>query len=196
MMNNQALPVAKDCAFVAKFVAKDASDNLSFAFSLMHQGRYAEAFLLLSSCTAAGGMGEKEPAPHFALGLCRLRACDPAGAVSCFEQALRLIKTQTPASALENATAQASAAASETYYKLAAKQIAAKTYLEPMDAGFCSLFPKMARQTVILALIYAHLKCENIEQAKRLAAGLTGKEFEDYRKTLENYASNILEETL
>jgi hypothetical protein len=141
------------------------------------QGRDAEAYLLLSEA----GL-EKEPSARHALGICHLRADNPDKAVSCFEQALALLKAgiakESPVSGLEPPPTD------ETYIRLAVKQIAAKAYLRPMDADFCSRFPKTAKQTVLLSLIHAYRETGNDEQARRLAAGLAGKEFEEYKKSL------------
>ena len=151
---------------------KSESNKLSLALSCLCQGRNAEAFLILS-----GPDLEKEPAAQFALGLCYRRADDLPKAVSCFEQALRHLK-------INFAPTGESQAADETYLRLAVKQIEAKAYLEPMDADFCAFFPKMAKQTILLALIDTYKEHGMTEQAQKLAAGLVGAEFTAFRNTL------------
>ena len=150
-------------------------DRLAAAIAYIRQRRNAQAFLLLSAKEL-----EQHSAARFALGLCHLQAADLSAAIACFEQALRLLKTlsATLPAALENG---------ETYLKLAEKQIEDKVYLTPMDADFCEQFPKVAEQTVTLALIDAYLQKDMPEQAQRLLAGLTGTAFAAYKqKLLEN----------
>ena len=151
--------------------ARQGTDKLALAVSCLRQRRNAQAFLLLS----APGL-EKAPAAQFALGLCYLRANDLSKAIACLEQTLRLLKAAT--------APRESPVADETYLQLAAEQIDREVYLEPMDADFCVRFPQAAEQTALLALIHTYRENGMEEQAKRLAAGLTGAEFAEYRKTL------------
>jgi tetratricopeptide (TPR) repeat protein len=152
--------------------SRPETGKLALAVSCVRQGRNAQAFLLLS-----GPGFEKAPAAQFALGLCYLHAEELSKAIACFEQTLHLLKASSaPSRELQ--------AAKETYVKLAAKQIEAKAYLEPMDADFFAGFPQAAEQNTLLALIHAYRGNGMIEQARRLAAGLTGAEFEEYKKTL------------
>ena len=146
--------------------------KLALAISCMHNGRNAQAFSLLSSQEF-----EKVPAAQFALGLCYLRASDPSKAIACFEQALRALKTS-------NHPTRELPVSNETYIHLSAKQIKEMSFLEPMDADFCTYFPQYAEQNTLLAMIHAYRENGMIEQARRLAAGLTGTEFAEYRKTL------------
>ncbi|MCL1905179.1 MAG: tetratricopeptide repeat protein [Methanomassiliicoccaceae archaeon] len=157
--------------------ASDPTSNagpgrLALGISCLRQGRNAEAFLILSE----KGF-EKESAAQFALGLCHLRADDPAKAVECFEQALRLLRTT-------NAPIGDMQTSRDTYLKLAAKQVEAGTYLEPMDADLCSALPKTARHNMLLALIHAYRVQGMTEPVRQLAAGLVGTEFGEFRKTL------------
>jgi len=144
-------------------------DRSKTAIECLRQGRNAEAYLLLSEPKP-----EKGPAEHFNLGLCHFHANDFSAAISCFEKAQQLLKTLSPSRfTSEN---------SETYLKLAAAQIAEKTYLNPMDADFCILFPKAAEQTVLLCMIDAYRQKGMIEQARRLCSALSGPQFEAFKK--------------
>jgi len=147
-------------------------DKLALAISCMRNGRNAQAFSLLSSQEF-----EKVPAAQFALGLCYLRASDPSKAIACFEQTLRALK-------MSNNPTRELPVSNEIYIRLAAKQIKDMSYLEPMDADFCTNFPQPAEQNTLLAMIHAYRESGMTEQARRLAAGLTGTEFAEYRKTL------------
>jgi len=150
---------------------QQGTDKLALAISCMHKGRTAQAFLLLS----APGF-EKVPAAQFSLGLCYIHAGDFPKAIVCFEQTLGLLKAVS--------APRESPLANNTYLLLAKKQIEEKAYLEPMDAEFCICFPQAAEQNTMLALIYAYRENGMEEQARRIAAGLTGAEFAEYRKTL------------
>jgi tetratricopeptide (TPR) repeat protein len=147
-------------------------DHIAAAIAYVRQGFDAQAFLLLS-----GPHTEKDPSARFALGLCHLRAGEPDAAIFCFEQALSLIKAIPcpPQGTAENG---------ETYMKLAKKQIEDELYLRPMDNDFCALFPKSAGQIVLLALISVYRQKGMTSQAQKLAAGLTGPVFEDYKKRI------------
>ncbi|MDR1617628.1 MAG: hypothetical protein LBS06_01115 [Treponema sp.] len=148
------------------------------AIAYLRQGFDAQAFLLLS-----GPHTEKDPAARFALGLCRLRAGESDAAIFCFEEALRLIKALPcpPPESAENG---------ETYLKLAKKQIEDERYLSPMDSGFCAEFPKFAGDMVLLALIHVYRQKGMISQAQKLAAGLTGPAFEEYKAELQKDGSH------
>lgn len=150
---------------------RQAVDKIALAISCLRQGRNAQAFLLLS----AQGL-ERAPAAQFALGLCHLRAEALAKAIACFEQALSILKAAS--------APRESPPADDTYVTLVKKQIKAEIYLEPMDAEFCIRFPQVAEQNILLALIYVYRKNGMEEQARRIAAGLIGTEFAEYRKTL------------
>jgi len=156
----------------APTVKPQDKDRLAAAIAYMRQGRNAQAFLLLSAKEL-----EQNLAGRFALGLCYLHAADLSAAIACFEQALRLLKTMS-------ATMSVASENSETYLKLAEKQIEDKVYLTPMDTDFCEQFPKAAEQTVMLALIDAYLQKGMPEQAQRLLAGLTGTAFAAYKQKL------------
>ena len=149
----------------------NVKEQLAAAISFLRNGWNAQAFVLLSELKA-----EKEPAGCFALGLCHVRAGELPAAISCFEQALQLLKA-VPASprGTEN---------SETYLRLFIDQIKDKVYLNPMDIEFCERFPKAAEQTVLLALIDSYQQNGMDEQARRLSAGLVGTAFEEYKKQL------------
>ena len=151
-------------------------EQLDAAIAWLRQGWNAQAFALLS---AAGAGFEKEPAARFALGLCQLRAGDLTSAISCMEQALHLLGSMS-------APAREISENNETWLRLSVAQIAEKIYLAPMDADFCLRFPKAARETVLLALIYVYQKKGMTEQAQRLASGLTGAVFEEYKKKITN----------
>jgi tetratricopeptide (TPR) repeat protein len=142
---------------------------IAVAIEYLRQGFDAEAFLLLSDRQT-----EKDPAARFALGLCRLRAGELDAAIFCFEQALRLIKTIPcpPPETAENG---------ETYLRLVKKQIEDERCLTPIDPDFCVRFPKSAGQMVLLALIHVYRQKGMIDQAQKLAAGLTGPIFEAYK---------------
>ena len=150
-------------------------EKTAAAVAYLRQGWLSQAFLLLSELKA-----QKDPAAHFALGLCHFRAGELPAAVSCFEQALQLLKTS---SAHGLSVPQRTAAEnSETFLKLAAGQIADKTYLNPMDADFCALFPKAAEQNVLMAMIDVYQQMGMNEKAKRLSGSLAGPVFEEYKK--------------
>jgi tetratricopeptide (TPR) repeat protein len=151
-------------------------DRVAAAIAYLRQGFDAQAFLLLS-----GPHTEKDPAARFALGLCHLRAGEPDAAIFCFEQALRLIKALPGPETVET---------SETYLKLVKKQIEDKLYLSPMDSGFCAGFPKFAGDMVLLALIHVYRQKGMTSQAQKLAAGLTGPAFEDYKADLRKDSSH------
>ena len=151
---------------------KQITEQITAAIAYLRQGRSAQAFLLLSEPGA-----EKESAASFALGLCRLRAGELTAAVSCFEQALNLLRAMPSKPPLRLET-------SETYIKLSESQIAEKVYLTPMDVDFCASFPKAAEQNVLLALIDTCVQNGMMEQARRLSSALTGPVFEGYKKKL------------
>ena len=156
---------------VSNTTVRTGPDKLALAISCLRQGRNAEAFLIL--CEPGF---EKEPAAQFALGLCYLRAEETARAVTCFEQALRFLKTASvPAG---------DSAGNDVYIRLAVKQIASEAYLEPMDAEVYSVLPRTAKNTILMALVHAYKKNGMPEQARKIAAGLTGTEFEELRRTL------------
>jgi tetratricopeptide (TPR) repeat protein len=148
------------------------AERIAAAVKYLRQGRSAQAFLILSEPGA-----EKEPAARFAFGLCHFHAGDLSTAISCFEQALHLLRAVQvkPQGASEN---------TDIFIKLAAAQIEDKTYLTPIDADFCALFPKAAEQSVLLALIDAYQKKGMNEKAQQLSSGLTGPIFEAYKKKL------------
>ena len=146
--------------------------NCKTAINYLRQGRSAEAFLLL-----AEPGNEKDPAARFALALCHLNAGELPAAISCFEQALGILQAMPPKLPERPKT-------SETYFKLAVKQIAEKAYLAPLDVDFCELFPKAAEQTVLLALIDCFKQNGMIEKAKRLSSALTGQVFEEFKRSI------------
>ena len=148
------------------------ADKAAAAINYYRQGSWAQAYLLLSKPEF-----EKEPASQFALGLCRLRAKEQDAAILCFEKALHLIKSlpSLPPEPPEN---------NETDLRLKKEQIAERIFLAPMDEDFCRRFPKSAGQMVLLALIHVYLQKGMTEKAQKLAAGLTGPEFEEHRKTI------------
>jgi tetratricopeptide (TPR) repeat protein len=152
--------------------------QIAAAIAYLRQGFAAQAFLLLS-----GQQTEKDPAARFALGLCHLRAGEAEAAISCFEQALGLLKALPgPApSPIEN---------SAMYLTLAQKQIETQFYLTPIDADFCLRFPKFAGQMVLLALISVYRQKGMSDQAQKLAAGLTGPAFEAYKINLRQEDSH------
>ena len=156
----------------ASGAGKQDPERFAAAIKYFRQGRRAQAFLILSGLSA-----ERDPAARFALGLCHFHAGDLSLAISCFEQALQLLKAMPvkPQGAAEN---------TDTYLKLAAAQIEDKTYLEPIDTDFCALFPKASEHFVLLALIDAYQKKEMFEKAQQLSLGLTGPVFEAYKKKL------------
>ena len=147
----------------------EKTKQIKAAIAYLRQNRNAQAFLLLSE----PGL-EKDPAAEFALGLCYLRADELTSAVSHFEQALWLIKSAGFSPRAESGNA--------VYLKLAAGQIADEVYLTPMDASYCTLFPKAAEQTVMLAMIHTYRLMGMSDQARRVAAGLTGPEFDEFKK--------------
>jgi len=149
----------------------EISKQIAAATGWLRQGRNAQAFALLSG----PGM-EKDPAAVFALGLCCLRADDPSSALSHFERALHLVKSLAPSPQAETGNA--------AYLKLYADQITEAVFLTPMDADFYGRFPKAAEQTVLLAMIHTCRLMGKDDQARRLAAGLAGPEFEAYKNKL------------
>jgi tetratricopeptide (TPR) repeat protein len=153
-------------------------DRVAAAITFLRQGFDAQAFLLLS-----GPYMEKDPSARFALGLCHLRAGERDEAISCFEQALSLIKAIPcpPPETAENG---------ETYLRLAKKQIEDELYLSPMDSDFCARFPKSAGLMVLLALISVYRQKGMKSRAQNLAAGLTGPAFEDYKNELRKDSSH------
>jgi hypothetical protein len=157
---------------------KSGEDRVAAAIAYVRQGFDAQAFLLLS-----GPHAEKDPSARFALGLCHLRAGEPDAVISCFEQSLRLLKTLPcpPPESAEN---------SETYLTLTKKQIENELYLRPMDSGFCARFPKFAADMVLLALIHVYRQKGMKSQAQKLAAGLTGPAFEEYKAELQKDSSH------
>ena len=151
------------------------AETFDAAIRYLRQGWDAQAFSLLASTAA-----EQFPAPQFALALCYLRAGAPEKALSCLERTLRLIREGplAPPGAAEN---------SDTHARLYAGQIENRAWLNPMDADFCERFPRAAEQTALLALIHVHTLLGQADKAKSLAAGLTGRAFEEYkRKLFEN----------
>ena len=155
---------------------KQDAGRVAAGIEYLRQGRLSQAYVILSQPGT-----EKDPAARFALGLCHFRAGELSAAISCFEQALGLLRAAPSSQGLAS---RAAAENTETYLKLAAQQIADKTHLGPMDADFCTLFPKAAEHTVLLALIDAYIQKGMIEHAQRLSSGLTGPAFEAYKKKL------------
>jgi tetratricopeptide (TPR) repeat protein len=153
-------------------------EHIAMAIACARQGFDAQAFLLLSDPRT-----ERDPAARFALGLCHLRAGEPDAAISCFEQALRLIKAIPcpPPGTAEN---------SETYMKLARKQVEEELYLTPMEPDFCTRFPKAAGNMVLLALVSVYRQKGMTDQARKIAAGLTGPAFEAYKIKLKEDISH------
>jgi len=129
------------------------------------------------------------PAAVFALGLCHLSAGERPSAISCFERALRLL--QSPSASLPDPLENGDA-----YLKLSETQILEKTYLVPMDSVFCGHFPVAAKQTVLLALIHAHMENGSRDQAKRLLPGLAGPVFETFKQQLLKEEEAIQNECL
>jgi Tfp pilus assembly protein PilF len=158
--NNEVKPLPAD------------TDKAAAAINYYRQGFLAQAYLLLSKPEF-----EKEPAAQFALGLCRLRAKEQDAAILCFERALNLIKALPP-------SAPEPSENNETDLRLKKEQIAERIYLAPMDEDFCRRFPKSAEHMVLLALIHVYLQKRIKKKAQKLAAGLTGPEFEEHRKTI------------
>ena len=168
------------------FITKDSAGagkqdgrRIAAGIEYLRQGRSAQAYLILSEPGT-----EKDPSARFALGLCHFRANDLSAAISCFEQALGLLRAASPSQGLASAP-RAAAENSEIFLKLAAQQIADKMYLGPMDRDFCAHFPKAAEHTVLLALIDAYLQKGMTEHAQKLSSGLTGPAFEVYKKKLQ-----------
>jgi len=155
---------------------QQAPDQSAAAIKYLRQGWDAQAFLILSE---AGS--EKNPAARFALGICHVRAGELSFAIPCFEQALQLLRTASP---VPPSLAKGTGENSETHLSLTKKQIEDAIYLTPMDADFCSRFPRAAEQTVTMALIHVYKQKGMVEQAQRLASGLIGPAFEEYRKRL------------
>jgi tetratricopeptide (TPR) repeat protein len=148
------------------------ADKAADAINYYRQGFLAQAHLLLSQPEF-----EKEPAAQFALGLCHLSAGEQDAAILCFERALHLIKALPP-------SAPEPPENNETDLRLKKEHIAEQIYLAPMDEDFCRRFPKSAAQMVLLALIHVYLQKGMTEKAQKLAAGLTGPEFEEQRKII------------
>jgi len=149
--------------------ASSDSDRLPVAIACLRQGRDAQAFLLLSEQP-----DEKRSAARFALGLCYVHAGGWSAAAPLFEQALVLLRALTaPMGTIKN---------SDTYLKLATKQIKEEVYLSPLDADFCRRFPHAAAQAVTPVLIYVYKKQGIDTQARQLVDSLTGPEFESYKK--------------
>ena len=152
---------------------QQAPDQSAAAIKYLRQGWDAQAFLILSE---AGS--EKNPAARFALGICHVRAGELSFAIPCFEQALQLLR------GAPQAISKGIGENSETHLSLTKKQIEDAIYLTPMDADFCSRFPRAAEQTVTMALVHVYKQKGMVEQAQRLASGLIGPAFEEYRKRL------------
>jgi tetratricopeptide (TPR) repeat protein len=154
------------------------TEKFAFAIKYLKQGWDAQAFQILSQSGS-----ENIPAARFALGICYLRAGNPSSAIQCFEQALQLLRSSA---FLQSGTAAANGKSenSETYIRLAAKQIDEEIYLNPMDVDFCKFFPKVAEQAVLLALIHAYKRKGMVEAAQKLSSGLTGPVFEAYKNKL------------
>ncbi|HCC34891.1 MAG TPA: hypothetical protein DEQ02_04375 [Ruminococcaceae bacterium] len=138
----------------------------------LRQGFYAQAFLLLSESSA-----EKEPAVKFALGLCYLCADEVDMAISCFEQAIFLIKAFSSSwpKLSEN---------SDVYTRLVKKQICEQSYLLPMSEAYIKHFPQFAKNTVLMSLIHAYCQKGMFDQARELSVGLTGQVFEEFKKKM------------
>jgi hypothetical protein len=149
------------------------SGRTAVAIKYLRQGWRAQAYLILSEPGQ-----EKIPAAQFALGICHFHAGDLPSATMCIERALQLLRASS------SPPAPVAAESSDSYIKLAMKQIEDQTYLTPMDADFCTTFPKAAEQTVILALIYVYLQRGMREQAQKLSSGLAGPVFEAHKRKL------------
>gem|GEM_PF-1067680 len=148
---------------------------LDKAILCLRQGQNAQGFLLLSS------IAEKEkdnPAAAFALALCYIRSEETSKAIPHLEQALRLTRSLslTQPNTAEN---------TDTYIRLYQAQLNNQFYLDPIDTDFCTLFPKEAERTILLALIHAYRKMSMEEKVRQLSAGLSGKIFEEYKKRLD-----------
>ncbi|MDR0288328.1 MAG: hypothetical protein LBI03_11575 [Clostridiales bacterium] len=155
-------------------VNEQDKELINAAISYVRQGLEAQAYLIFS-----GQKDMKEPAALFAFGLCHFHAEDFTAAIPCFEQAIKFLKAvpTVTRTAAEN---------SESYINLYKKQIEAKTYLMPMTSDFCAMFPKVAEQNILLALIDTYMCMNMTEQAQRLASGLTGPVFETYKNKLRS----------
>ena len=165
---------------------KQTPERIATAIAWLRQGWTAQAFSLLSepptptnttTPTPTPAPVDKPPAARFALGLCHLRAGDLPSAITCMEQSHRQL-------AAISAPSREPTETNETHHRLSAAQIAEKIYLTPMDTDFCARFPKTAAQMVMLALIHTYQKNNMPDQARRLAAALTGPIFEEYKKKL------------
>jgi tetratricopeptide (TPR) repeat protein len=162
----------------APAVKQQTTESTAAAIKYLRQGWNAQAFLLLSEQES-----ERDPAARFALGICHLRIDDLSSAITCFEQALNLLRAATPVPPAAT-IARGPAENSVTYIRLTAKQVEEEIFLTPMDADFCIRFPKAAEQITLLALIHTYQQKGMLEQAMRLSAGLIGPAFEEYKKKL------------
>ena len=171
-------------SFIAKYSesADKQAEHISAAIEYLRQGRNAEAYLILSG-PETEKKSEKDPAARFATGLCHFRAGELSVAISCFEQALNMVRAMSPGKGIVSPS-QPAAENSETYIRLATDQIVNKIYLTPMDSRLCTDFPKAAEYNVILALIDAYQQNGMIEQARRLSSALTGPIFEAFKRKL------------
>lgn len=151
---------------------EQSHDALSIAIRCLRDGRNAQAFALLSAAR-----DNAEPAAAFALALCCMRAGDFPAAITRLEEALRLVRALpfvAPGQAENN----------DTYKRLYQAQLEAEVYLSPMETDFCARFPKEAERTILCALIHAYLSAGMDDEARRLSPGLTGPEFDAFRKKL------------
>ena len=145
---------------------------LNTAIRYLREGWNTQAFSLLSAVEE-----NASPAAAFALALCYLRADDFSAAAARLEHALRLARALPAArpNAAENTS---------TYTKLFKGQLEDEFYLTPMDTDFCTLFPREAERTILLALIHTYRKQGMDEKARQLSSGLSGAIFEQYKKRL------------
>jgi tetratricopeptide (TPR) repeat protein len=167
----------------AQAVNQNQRENADAGIKFFHQGRNAEAYHLLNQPNL-----ENQPAARFALGLCYLLAQDISQAIVCFERAYRLFR--------EAAVSSFTAESSEIIVKLTAHQIKNQIFLSPMDTDFCARFPKAASETALLALVYTYWQNGMKEQARKLAAGLTGPAFEAFKIQILNFEEGLAIESL
>jgi tetratricopeptide (TPR) repeat protein len=139
------------------------------AYTLLEQGRKAEAFFLLVPFeqTQAGG-----PALQFNLALCYAGADKKEKALERLERALEGMKKFQilPPSGRQ-----------EIYMSLRKKEIEDTVYSRPMQNDYPSCCPSEAREDIIMTLMDMYLKCGLPEKANALSASLAGDQFSSMR---------------
>jgi hypothetical protein len=175
------------------------ANTISISVKFLAQGRPAEAFKLLASLRSreAAVPPQLLPALYFNFALCL--AEDYPAAVAELEKALESLRRLNPSQAsvpppgvgtaagFAPGTAGLVAAVPSPEYtakwqKLRGDELCGGAYTRPFPADYPLRFPREAREDITAALADACERCGLADKAHSLRAGLSGPEFEAYKK--------------